>query len=227
MTQSDTTGPSSAVAIVEPFSRVSVFFKRHGFRATLRRSVVSLRRLLSSNRMVVFCYDFPKSCSKTTNSSDDLKFERKRNQSEIAPGDLQKMLDFWNPVLCRIDFCERFRQGASLWLVWSGENLAGYGWTITGQTLGPYYHPFSGNDVHLFDFLVFPEFRGRNVNPSLVDHILQQMSEEGRTRAYIEVREWNRPQLCSLRKTKFQLLGVARKASFFGRTFVEWSRVQI
>ena len=109
-----------------------------------------------------------------------------------------------------------------MWLIRCEDQLAGYGWTITGRTIAPHYHPLGTNDVHMFDFLVFPEYRGRRINPSLVDHILNQLSAKGRTRAYIEVREWNHAQLISLAKTRFRLLGVARKVSLFGRTFVEW-----
>ena len=136
------------------------------------------------------------------------------------------MIDFWNPEICQRNFAARFSAGASLWLARWDENLAGYGWSMVGNTIEPHYCPFGANDVHLFDFLVFPEYRGRQINPSLVEHILWRMATEGRTRAYIEVREWNQPQLNSLRRTGFLLLGVARKVSFAGRTFVEWTSRQ-
>jgi len=213
---------SSPMAIFEPISRVFAFFKRHGFRATLRRSWVFVQRMFS-NRMVLFYLDFPKGeASSGTRLPQPLTAERKGSQAEMRAEDLEKIVNFWNPRMTQRNMTERFGQGASLWLIrWEGR-LAGYGWTMTGHTIEPHYHPLGANDVHMFDFLVFPEFRGRNVNPSLVDFILDQMTQEGRNRAYIEVREWNKPQLQSLRKTKFQLLGVARKTSLFGRTFVEW-----
>jgi ribosomal protein S18 acetylase RimI-like enzyme len=211
-------------ALFEPISRLIAFCKRHGLRATLERSVQFLRRL-SSNRMVLFYIDLAKEDALLAAAilPDHLKVERRTSQAEISSQDWDKILNFWNPALCQRNFAERFQEGASLWLIWSGGELAGYGWTIKGCTIEPHYHPLGANDVHMFDYLVFPEFRGKNVNPSLVDYILHQMSGEGCTRAYIEVREWNKPQLNSLRKTRFQLLGVARKVSSFGRTIVEWS----
>jgi ribosomal protein S18 acetylase RimI-like enzyme len=211
-------------ALFEPVSRLIAFSTRHGLRATLERSAQFLGRSFS-NRMVLFYFDLPKKddFSSTAILPDHLKVERKTSQAEISSGDWDKILNFWNPALCQRNFSERFQEGASLWLIWSGRELAGYGWTMKGRTIEPHYHPLGANDVHMFDYLVFPEFRGKNVNPSLVDYILHQMSAEGCRRAYIEVREWNKPQLNSLRKTRFQLLGIARKVSLFRRTIVEWA----
>ncbi len=210
---------------VEPISRLAAYGKRHGFRATLQRASLFVRRLFSSNRMVLFYCDFSVSGapSPVTSLPDHLRVERKQSRDEMAAADWEQIVNFWNPELSQRDITERFHAGASLWLIRSDENLAGYGWTLTGRTMAPHYHPLGANDVHMFDFLVFPEYRGRKINPSLVDHILNQLAAEGRTRAYIEVREWNHPQLASLGKTRFRLLGIARKMSLFGRTFVEWA----
>jgi len=178
--------------------------------------------------MVLFYYDlqnFPIT-DPINNWPDQLKAERKQSQNEIGKQDLQRIVSFWNPRLAHQSLEERFREGATLWLIRSEGQLAGYGWTLTGHTMRPHYVPLGVNDVHLFDFLVFPEFRGRRINPSLVTHILGQLSREGKTRAYIEVAEWNRTQLTSLNKTGLHFFGVARKMSILGRTFVEWKRDQ-
>jgi GNAT superfamily N-acetyltransferase len=213
---------SSPTALFEPVSRLVGYFKRHGFRSTLDRFWVFMQRMFS-NRMVLFYLDFPKrSTSLDARLPQHLAVERKGSRAEMRSDDWDKIVNFWNPRMAERNLTERFCQGAALWLVRSEGQLAGYGWTVTGHTIEPHYHPLGANDVHMFDFLVFPEFRGKNVNPFLVDYILDQMTKEGMTRAYIEVREWNKPQLQSLRKTRFQLLGVARKTSLFGRTFVEW-----
>jgi ribosomal protein S18 acetylase RimI-like enzyme len=211
--------------LVEPISRLAAYGRRHGFRATLQRTGLFFGRLFSSNRMVLFYCDFPVhgASSPATNLPDHLKVERKQSRDEMALADWEQIINFWNPELSQRDITERFQAGASLWLIRSEEKLAGYGWTITGRAMAPHYHPLGANDVHMFDFLVFPEYRGRKINPCLVDHILNQLAAEGRTRAYIEVREWNHPQLTSLGKTRFRLLGIARKMSLFGRTFVEWT----
>jgi len=87
----------------------------------------------------------------------------------------------------------------------------------------PHYVSLSSEDVHLFDFLVFPNFRGRGINPALVIHVLETLAVEGKKRALLEAAEWNTAQLSSLRRTPFQELGVVRKRSLFGKPTVIWS----
>jgi ribosomal protein S18 acetylase RimI-like enzyme len=134
------------------------------------------------------------------------------------------MTSFWNPKLVQQNMKERFGLGASLWLIKSHNKLAGYGWTLQGRTVEPHYFPLGHDDLHLFDFHVFPEFRGRGMNPSLVTQILCRSAVEGVRRAFIEAAEWNQPQLSSLTKTPFRRLGVARKRMIFGRTIVWWGK---
>ena len=82
-----------------------------------------------------------------------------------ASQDLQEMTSFWNPKLAHGTSIERFETGASLWLIKSADKLAGYGWTLQGRTIEPYYFPLGKDDVHLFDFHVFPQYRGQGNKP--------------------------------------------------------------
>ena len=111
---------------------------------------------------------------------------------------------------------------ASLWLIRLEDHLAGYGWTLRGRTAEPHYFRLGQNDVHLFDFHVFPQYRGRGVNPFLVNYILRRLALEGHGRAFIEAAEWNQVQLASLRKTPFRRFGLATKLSILGHTTVWW-----
>jgi hypothetical protein len=40
----------------------------------------------------------------------------------------------------------------------------GYTWTLSGRTLQPYCFPLTARDVHIFDDLIFPPYRGRSLN---------------------------------------------------------------
>jgi GNAT superfamily N-acetyltransferase len=186
-----------------------------------------LRRLLSSHRFVVYYYDpAARGCSAPLAQSlpDRLTVARITSQEEMDPEDWQRIVNLWKPELTRRKFSERSRKGAAVWLVRSEGKLAGYGWTIIGCTIKPHFVPFGSNDVHLFDFVIFPEYWGQGINPLFVTYILDQLAAESRTRTYIEAAEWNHSQLTSLGKTALHLLGVARKVSLFGRTFVERER---
>jgi ribosomal protein S18 acetylase RimI-like enzyme len=94
---------------------------------------------------------------------------------------------------------------------------------LHGGTVEPHYFPLGWDDVHLFDFHVFPQYRGQGMNPFLVTHILRSLAAEGADRAFIEAAEWNEAQLSSLAKTPFRRLGCARKSTIFGCTIVWWA----
>jgi ribosomal protein S18 acetylase RimI-like enzyme len=174
--------------------------------------------------MVLFYCDLPGQASLRTDSPSSLDVEQKRSEAELSPQDLQEMTSFWNPKLARRLMKERFGLGASLWMIKSEGHLAGYGWSLQGRTVEPHYFPLGQDDVHLFDFHVFPQFRGRGMNPFLVNHILQSLATEKAGRAFIEAAEWNQPQLSSLTKTPFHRLGMAGKWTILGRTMVRWGK---
>ena len=203
-------------------SRLTDYHRRHGFGATIRRAVLGLKRGLFSKGMIVFYCDLDKQTSPPVATASPLKIERLWNEEGLSQQDLQEMASFWNPKQARRNIKERFATGASLWLVRFGDRLAGYGWTLQGRSIEPYYFPLTADDVHLFDFHVFPEYRGRGFNPHLVDHILRRLAADGWTRAFIEAAEWNHAQLISLANTPFHRLGRAKKLKFFRRTVVFW-----
>ena len=122
---------------------------------------------------------------------------------------------------------ERFAAQAELWLLRCQGVIAAFGWTIKGRTMEPHFVPLTPRDVHLFDFFVFPEFRGRGLNPSLVSQILEAISHENLSKAFIEAAAWNHPQLSSLKKTPFRRLGEARKFQFGKKPVVLWSRREV
>lgn len=203
-------------------SRLTVYFERNGFRATVRRLALAARRTLFSSRMVLFYCDLPALSSQNSGLSGTPKVERHKNQADLSSRDLEEITSFWNPELANRNLQERFARGASLWLIRWEDKLAGYGWTLQGRTIEPHYFRLGPDDVHLFDFHVFPQYRGRGMNPMLVNSILCSLAVECRGRAFIEAAEWNQPQLASLRKTPFHRLGWARKLTIFGRTMVCW-----
>jgi len=208
------------MSISSSLSRLTVYFKRHGFRATVRRFGLAARRTLFSSRMILFYCDLRALSAPTADLPSSLKVERHTNQATLSPQDLQEITSFWNPQQARRNVKERFELGASLWLIKSKDELAGYGWTLQGRTVEPHYFRLGPDDVHLFDFHVFAQYRGRGMNPSLVSYILRSLAAESHGRAFIEAAEWNQAQLASLRRTPFRRLGSARKCTIFGRTIV-------
>lgn len=211
------------MSISASISRLTVFYRRHGLRATAQRAALALKRILLLNRTVLFYCELPGQASCPPEMPPSVKVERKKASGEIRSQDLQDMTNFWNPKLAHWNINERFGQGASLWLIKCEGKLAGFGWSLRGRTIEPHYFPLGQDDVHLFDFHVFPEYRGRGINPILVAYILRNVAAECAGRAFIEAAEWNYAQLSSLMKTPFRRFGCAWKFRIFRRTVVCWS----
>lgn len=212
------------MSIFSLISRVTAYAKRNGLRATVRRFGVATRRTLFANRMVVFYCDLAKQTMSAAKFPSSLKVERLGSYAELSSPDLQEMISFWNPDRAHRDIRERFEQGASLWLIRSGDRLAGYSWTIQGRTIAQYYFPMAQDDVQLFDFYVFPKFRGRAILWFLITHILRSLREEGALRVFGDVAEWNEASLSFYKTVPFHRLGMARTFSVFGYTLVYWDQ---
>jgi ribosomal protein S18 acetylase RimI-like enzyme len=211
------------MAIPASISRLVSFYQRNGFASTSRRLALALKRSLSSNRMVVFYCDLGKQTIAPPKMPASLLVERLRSYAEISPQDLQELTSFWNPRQAHRNISERFEKGASLWLIKSGDTLAGFSWTLRGRTIAHYYFPMAQDDVQLFDFYVFPKFRGRAILWFLITLILTNLKEEGACRVFGDVAEWNQASLSFYRTIPFRRLGVARSITVFGRTFVSWT----
>lgn len=210
------------MAIPTSISRLTAYYRRHGFGATIRRAGLAVKRALFSNRMVVFYCDLAKQTTVPASIPSPLDVERLTSYAEISQQDLQDMTSFWNPKQAYRNIRERFEQGASLWLIRSGDRLAGFSWTIRGRTIAPYYFPMAQDDVQLFDFYLFTKFRGRAILWFLVTHILHSLRAEDAARVFGDVAEWNQPSLSFYKMTPFQRLGLARSFTIFGHTYTRW-----
>ena len=215
------------MSISSSILRLTDYYSRHGFTATMGRAGLAWKRALFAKRMAVFYCDLDQMKLPQVKVPLDVKVERVRSLTELSAEQLQEITSFWNPKLASRNVCERFEKGASLWLAKCEGRVAGYGWTLQGATIEPYYFPLAQNDVHLFDFHVFPHFRGRGVNPHLIGQILEGLASSSGGRAFIEAAEWNEAQLLSLRKTPFHCLGLVRSITIFGQTFVRWMKKDV
>jgi len=210
------------MSIANSISRLTSYYSRHGFGATIRRGGLAAKRGLFSSRMVVFYCDLIKLAMPPVNLPSSLKVERLRSYAELGAQDLQEMTSFWNPKQAHRNIRERFDRRATLWLVKSEDRLAGFSWTLRGSTVAPYYFLLGEDDVQLFDFYVFPKFRGRAILWFLVSHILHSLKDEGAARIFGDVAEWNQASLSFYRMTPFRRLGLARSFTILGHTFTRW-----
>jgi len=134
--------------------------------------------------------------------------------SLLTEEDRQRMLESGYPPAIAADMSKRFRPGNHSLDSPTGRPHRGIWLDVTGGTMETHFHPLGASDVHLFDFYVFPEFRGQRLNPTLVGSILRELSATQRGRAFIECAVWNEPQLRSLARTPFQRFGTAANTAF-------------
>lgn len=173
--------------------------------------------------MVVLYCDLSRQTTSPPKLPRSLRVARLASYAELKLPDLEKITSFGDSKRALRNIRERFEEGASLWLIWSEDMLAGYCWSVQGHTIEPYYFPLAPDDVRLLDFLTFPQFRGRAILWFLVMHILHNLREEGAARVFGDVAEWNQASLSLYKMTPFQRLGVARIYKVLGCTFIRWA----
>jgi ribosomal protein S18 acetylase RimI-like enzyme len=149
-----------------------------------------------------------------------------RSEVEISMQDLKVLFEHIDEKIFRHQMEERFGKGSLLWLVKINGMLTGYIWSIQGRTIQPHYLPLTSKDVHLYDNFIFEEFRGRNINPALVNYVLAKLREKDMARAFIETNVANTAEIRSLAKTGFETYGLARKYHTWGHCFVIWSKLR-
>jgi GNAT superfamily N-acetyltransferase len=203
-------------------SRFAAYYSRHGFGATIRRLSEEMRRVSLNHHHVVFYCDLSKQTTSPVKLPSSLKVERLKSYAELSIKDLEEITSFGDSKQTHRNILDRFEQGASLWLIWSGDMLAAYSWTVRGHAIEPYYFPLAPNDVRLFDFLTFPKFRGRAILWFLLTHILHTLRGEGAARVFGAVEEWNQASLSLYKMTPFQRLGLVRMYKVFGYTLIRW-----
>ncbi len=207
-------------------SRLAAYYRLHGLAGTISRAQLALKRSLFANRMVVLYCDLDVQRLRVVNIPKNFRVQRLTALAELSAEHLQQITSFWNPKLANRNILQRFKKGASLWLVTCEDQLAGYGWTLRGQTIAEYYFPLAPDDVQLFDFFVFPRFRGRALHWLLTGHILHTLAAEGGSRAFADTHEWNQAQLASFKMTPFRPLGFVRTYNTFGQLFTRWTAPQ-
>jgi ribosomal protein S18 acetylase RimI-like enzyme len=208
----------------EASSRAVFYARRHGVRASLGRVMLAAKRLVSGNGLILYSCELAKLRLPLDDEIAGIQLHRKRGLAEFSAKELPELAEALNSVAADRIINERFARGASAWLVKIEDRLVAFGWTLIGATIEPHYLTVGPNDAHLFDFFVLPEFRGRGINPWLVRRVASALASEGREKAFLEAAEWNKPQLSSLKKTPFVIVGRARKTILFGKPVVKLVR---
>ena len=202
------------------------YYKQNGIISSFRRLLQKIVELFFQKPNILFFVDLAGFKSEKYVIPASFDVECVRSEVEISMQDLKVLFEHIDEKIFRHQMEERFGKGSLLWLVKTNGMLAGYIWSIQGRTIQPHYHPLTSKDVHLFDNFIFKEFRGRNINPALVNYVLAKLREKDMARAFIETNVANTPEIRSLSKTGFEKYGLARKYPVCGHCFVIWSKLR-
>ncbi|GEM_PF-673134 len=138
--------------------------------------------------------------------------EKITKKEDLAPKDMERFLSYSHPDFIKHYINEHFRKGAILWVLKSDGDIVSFEWSLRGENaIGHYFFPMTPNDVVIFDAHTWEEYRGHTYYAILVKHILMNLSKEGVTRVYTEVKARNVSGMAIINKTCLRPFGVARK----------------
>ncbi|MDB6093009.1 MAG: GCN5-related N-acetyltransferase [Verrucomicrobia bacterium] len=180
-------------------ARLLNFFRKRGFKATVQRCWVEFVHGFYLGRMKLYRCTLP--AGKPANAPD-VQIKRVK-RGGVSAEYLDAIVGAGNSTTNLAKLETRFATGSELWMAEVNGRFAGFGWTIRGRTMEKHFFQLGPNEVHFFDFYVFPEFRGRGINTILLAQMLHDLGNEGVTRCHIECAAWNKAQIRSLGKTPF------------------------
>jgi RimJ/RimL family protein N-acetyltransferase len=206
--------------------RLITYFRGQGFLNTFKRLGIIFWRSVFLDKTVLSYVDLAVWKGINFRVDYNVEFQCKKSCADFFEKDLQKLANHEgtyrgnNWVIEKME--DRFRRGALLWLLNLNGEFAGYGWSIRGNMGVPFFLPLTINDAVLIDGEVFPEFRGRGVNPLLLEHMLGELKKMGVTRVFSTIKVWNKASLRATSKTQFQRFAIARKLHLFGKNITIW-----
>lgn len=198
--------------------RLGLYYRQHGAAATIVRCREALRQASYMGRMILYRCQLPPACPRPRS----LFHLERVDRDALSAADRELILGTWTESDKDRLLHDRFAAGSELWLGRCNDRLAGYGWTLRGKTIEPHFFPLQLDEAHLYDFFVFPAFRGQGLNVALVNEILARLASVQVRVAHIESAAWNRAQIRSLRKTPFLRYAEAAKFRLFRRSVIVW-----
>ncbi|HEX8816033.1 MAG TPA: GNAT family N-acetyltransferase [Terriglobales bacterium] len=210
--------------LFDPVLRLVGYYQRNGLFATCRRAGELSWRAVFLNTRILVCSDLRgmEAAQSKWALPDSMAIERVSEFGQIRGQDWQKIASTRTVAVCRRAFFARLKRGATMWLLRKDRDLVAYGWTIPCMSLERRYYPAGDNDVHFFEFLVFPEHRGLQILSLMINHIVHTLAAEGKTRAFHEIAQWNEASMNSRPRTTFQPIGISKKRLFRRRELVRW-----
>jgi len=202
------------------FERLQTFYRKYGIVGIIKRLLVIPLRAVK-DRNVVFYVDL-NTIEKTNNIEHNI-IEERRREGDLSEMDMNRLICLRGDQVIKKTIKKRFSEGVVLWLLKQNGTIASFCWTSIGMTPQKFPLPLGMDDVHYFDVETFPEFRGKGLAPLLINKSLERFKDQGLSRAYIDVKIWNKASLSFVGRTLFKEFRTMRILKIFGKNIVIWS----
>jgi ribosomal protein S18 acetylase RimI-like enzyme len=200
-----------------------LYYRKNGFWSSLKQLFVKIHKAMFPEPDIIYYADLVGLPAKESAGPDAIRIVERKTAAEITAEEREVLFDQIGKKLIEPQLTERFARGASAWFVYWKEQFAGMVWTLAGDTMEPFYYFIPPQDVHVFNNVIFPAYRGKGINPVLIETVLARLSERGYVRAYIETLVSNLAERKSLARTRFRPMGIARKKKYGDRQITCWS----
>lgn len=204
------------------YERVVRYYQKHGAVGVFKRFFQKIMEILSPRPDVVYYVDLLHLDSPKHDLPSDWRIVERKSREEMSEQEVETLCSQLGRKAILKHLKERFEMGSSLWLAYVGNQLAGMIWSEVGSTMNPYYLLLAPKDVHLYDNYVFEHFRGKGINPILVETVIWLLKKQEFWRVYGETKWRNVSERRSLSKTSFAILGTASTRWFLKKMLVVW-----
>lgn len=199
------------------------FYKKRGILNTLFRISEQPYRILFKGHTFLYYAEMNEINDAVLTLPPGISVESKKTFIEAVQPDMQIMVDYWNKEKERVKIIERFKKGAILWIIKLNGNIAGFGWSIKGKMVHPFYFPLTPHDAVLFSYEIFEEYRGRGFYHLLINYILGTLKLAGVSRGFGFVYALNASSINGIEKSYFRKFCKARRFHPFRRNITIWS----
>lgn len=205
------------------FTRLVKYYEKNGLLTTFQRIYQGVQHLIFNSQMIVYYAELKDLHDSVLSLPQNIKIEDKSTYADALSPDMQKITTYWDNMNLMDTTRENFEKGAVLWIVKLDEEIAGFGWSIKGKMVQPYYLPLTPHDAVLFDYVTYEEYRGRGLYTLLLNYIFGKLKLEGVSRAFGHALAWNTASIRGIERTFFRKFGIARKFYIFGKSITIWT----
>lgn len=198
-------------------SKVKTYRKKYGTLALVKKVVLRIRSFLFWYRQLDF---YGISGSPQTDIQPRCPLEIR----EGGPEDIElmvKMLKYMDEAIARARVRYLFDSGGKVFLAFSEGNLVNIAWLFCSPGIRePDYRVIIKQDEAFISTCdTHPEFRGKNIYPAVLQHIVGYASAKNKKRCFISTSPTNLASVRGIEKAGFPFVGKVRQIRLFGMTF--------